>query len=216
MLLVIAIWPLAQIYPNPTLYGNGDLQQALTPLIEALGGAWVTLDAGRFGAAEYVLGEAFVVASAVLAVGLALASILRPAAPRYRLLASLLMAALATRSLAHAVQFGPERAFAWLTPGAWGGLALGALSLAAASAGPRRWTRALSLVAAVLLLVAVNVVPDNPYHVVTLQEWRQGRLLNFNALAHWLSIAWPVALIVALLLHPGFRDSAGEESRRFL
>jgi VanZ family protein len=200
LLLLVALWPAAQIYPTSMLFGNGDLQAALTPLVEALGGSWPTLDGSEFGVAEFVLAEAFVVAASILAVGLALTSVMRPAAPRYPLLSTLLLSALATRSVAHAVLFGPERAFVWLTPGAYGGLALGALSLAAASGGSRRWLVALSLISVLALLVVVNVVPENPYFHVSLQEWRQGRLLNFNALADWLSIAWPLALLAWLLL----------------
>lgn len=208
-LLLIALWPAAQIYPTPMLFGNGAVQSALTPLVEALGGSWPTLDEQEFGAAEFVLAEAFVVAASVLAVGLALASIMRPHAPRYRLLIGLLAGGLAAKSLAHAVQFGPERAFAWLTPGAYGGLALGALSLAAASGGTHRWLRALSLVAASALLLTVNLVPENPYFHASLQGWNQGQLLNFNALAHWLSIAWPLALVAWQLFWRGDDASSG-------
>lgn len=199
VLLATAAWPAAQIYPTPMLFGNGDLRLALEPLVEALGGRWWHLDASHFGPAEYVLAEAFVVAAAVLAAGLALSSVMRPAAPRYRLLAALLCAALVVRTLAGAVQFGPERATAWLTPGAAGGLALGVLSLAAASGGRRVSQARFALIATLALIVAVNGVPENPYHVAQLQEWHQGRLLNFNALANWLAMLWPPALAVSLL-----------------
>jgi VanZ family protein len=199
VLVAVAAWPVAQIYPSPMLFGNGDLRLALEPVLEALGGHWWQFDAGRFGPAEFVLAEAFVVAAAVLAAGLALSSVMRPGAPRYRLLAALFGAALAVRTLANAVQFGPDRALAWLTPGAVGGLALGLLSLAAASGGRRVWQARFALIAALALIAAVNVVPENPYHLAQLQEWRQGRLLNFNALAHWLAMLWPPALAVSLL-----------------
>jgi len=76
---------------------------------------------------------------------------------------------------------------------------LGLLSLAAASGGRRMLQARLALVALVALMVAVNVVPDNPYHLAQMQEWRQGRLLNFNALTHWLAMLWPPALTVGLL-----------------
>ena len=102
-----------------------------------------------------------------------------------------------------AVEFGPERALAWLTPGAYGGLALGILSLLAASAGPRIWSARFAMLALVALVVAVNLVPENPYYVDAMSAWRQGKLLNFNALAHWLSVLWPYALgfglVIALL-----------------
>ena len=154
----------------------------------------VTEFADSFEVAEFVLAEAFVVAAAILAVGLAFASTMRPNAPRVKLLLALLVAALLSKTLANAVEFGPERALAWLTPGAYGGLALGILSLLAASAGPRVWSARFAMLALVALVVAVNLVPENPYYVDAISAWRQGKLLNFNALAHWLSLLWPYAL----------------------
>jgi VanZ family protein len=198
VLIAIALWPVAQIYPASMLFGNGELRVALEPFVEALGGHWWVFNAD-FGPAEFVLAEAFVVAASVLAAGLALSSVMRPSAPRYRLLTALLCAALAAKSLANGVQFGPDRALAWLTPGAAGGLALGLLSLGAATGGRRVLQARLALVALVALLVAVNVAPDNPYHLAQMQEWRQGRLLNFNALTHWLAMLWPPALTAGLL-----------------
>jgi hypothetical protein len=207
-LLIIALWPVAQIFPEPMLFGNGDVRPVLDDFFEALGFSLPAIDAalfggsgagGIFGVAEFVLAEAFVVAAAVLAVGLALASVMRRQAPRARLLILLLTAALAAKALANAVQFGPERAFAWLTPGAYGGLALGGLSLLAASAGPRIWAARFALLALAALLIAVNLVPDNPFYIDAIRTWRQGKLLNFNALAHWLSVLWPYALALALL-----------------
>jgi hypothetical protein len=181
------------------LFGNGDLRNAFEPWVVALGGRWWHFAPEAFGPAEYLLAEAFVVASALLTAGLALSSVLRPDAPRYRLLAALLACALATKSLANAVQFGPERALAWLTPGAFGGLALGLLSLAAASGGSQAWQRRFALLAVMVLLAAVNSIPDNPYHLAQLQEWRQGQLLNFNALAGWVSMLWPPLMVAALI-----------------
>jgi VanZ family protein len=206
VLIAVALWPAAQIYPEPMLFGNGDLRGTLEPTVTALGGGWWQFETERFGPAEFVLAEAFVVAAAILAAGLALASVLRPDAPRYRLLAVLLAAALAAKSLANAVQFGPERALAWLTPGVFGGMALGILSLAAATGGSRAWQGRFAGIAIVALLVSVNATPDNPYHLAQLQEWRQGRLLNFNALAHWLSTLWPVFLAAALTLRGAARS----------
>lgn len=198
-LLLVALWPAAQIYPEPMLFGNGEIRGALEDFVGALGGHWPTLDAALFGPAEFVLAEAFVVASAVLAVGLAFAAAMRPTGPRSSLLIALIVAALLSKSLALAVQFGPERAFAWMTPGAFGGLAIGTLSLLAASAGPRAWLPRFALLALLALVASVNLVPDNPYYLATIQGWRQGALLNFNALARWLSVLWPYALALWLL-----------------
>lgn len=203
MLLLVALWPVAQIYPGPMLFGNGDIRAALVEFVAALGGTWPMLDAAVFGPAEFVLAEAFAVASAVLAVGLAFATAMRPTAPRSLLLLALLVVVVLAKMLAHAVQFGPERAFAWLTPGAFGGLAIGTLSLLAASAGSRSWLPRFALLALCALIICVNIVPDNPYYTASMQEWRQGAMLNFNALARWLSVLWPYALALWLLVESG-------------
>lgn len=223
-LLVIALWPAAQIYPESMLFGNGEIGEKLYDFFAPVGRLLSAMnvavfDAGEFAdvfdVAEFVLAEAFVVAAAILAVGLAFASTMRPQAPRVKLLLTLLLAALLSKTLANAVQFGPERALAWLTPGAYGGLALGVLSLLAASAGPRVWAARFAMLALVMLVVAVNLVPDNPYYVDAISVWRQGKLLNFNALAHWLSLLWPYALVCALamaLLSNGLRGRVSSVS----
>ena len=201
LLLLVSLWPLTQISPEPMLFGSGDLRETLGEAVSALGGTWPSLDPAGFGPAEFVLAEAFVVSAALLAVGLAFASAMRSAAPRAALLVALLLAALAVKTLAHGTLFGPERAVAWLTPGAYGGLAIGMLALLAASAGPVHWRPRFALVALAAALIAVNVVPVNPYFLVNMQEWRQGVFLNFNELASWLSTLWPYALGLALLTH---------------
>ena len=201
LLLLVSLWPLAQISPEPMLFGSGDLRETLGEAVSALGGTWPSLDPAGFGPAEFVLAEAFVVSAALLAVGLAFASAMRSVAPRAALLVALLLAALAVKALAHGTLFGPDRAVAWLTPGAYGGLAIGMLALLAASAGPVHWRPRFALVALAAALVAVNVVPVNPYFLVNMQEWRQGVFLNFNELASWLSTLWPYALGLVLLTH---------------
>jgi VanZ family protein len=206
LLLAVALWPAAQIYPEPMLFGNGHIPDELGALFATFAGMLPLDDvmftvaefADAFDVAEFVLAEAFVVAAAILAVGLAFTSTMRPHAPRVKLLLALISIALLSKALAHAVQFGPERALAWLTPGVYGGLALGGLSLLAASAGPRIWSARFAMLALVALVVAVNIVPENPYYIDALSAWRQGKLLNFNALAHWLSLLWPYALAYGL------------------
>lgn len=201
LLLLVSLWPLAQVYPEPMLFATGDMRDALATAVAAFGGVWPTLDPARFGPAEFVLAEAFVVAAGLLAVGLAFASAMRASAPRARLLLALLLGALGLKALAHGLLFGPERAFAWLTPGAYGGLAIGTLTLLAASAGPVHWRPRFALVALGAALAAANLVPYNPYYLANMQDWRQGALLNFNALTNWLATLWPYALGFALLRH---------------
>lgn len=198
-LLLLAFWPLAQIHAGPMLFGLGEVQPTLDAVARFFGFAAPQLGRTGFGPAEFVMAEAIVTASAVLAAGLTLAAVAAPRAPRTALALALVIVALATRALAYAVQFGPEHAFAWITPGAVGGLAVGGLALVVASAGPPRALLRLALLAVVVLLVAVNVVPDNPYHANWLQGWRPGRLAHFSAAADWIAALWPYALLLWLL-----------------
>ncbi len=208
-LLLACLWPLAQIYPEPMLFANGHWLASAQSLVTALGGRLESLHLARFGPAEYVLAEAVIVTAAVLAAGLLAASAMRPGAPRLPLLAGLLVLALAVRTLSAGDQFGAERAFIWLTPGALGGLVLGSLALAAAAFGPVRWLPRLGLLAVLVLVLAVNAVPENPYYAVTLQVWRPGRTTHAYAVAHWLSTVWPYAAALWLAWASVARRRAG-------
>jgi VanZ family protein len=198
-LALIALWPVAQVHPGPMLFGNGELRDLLQQILHAVGAwpGWFSAD--QFGPAEFILDEAAVTAAGLLAAGLSLAAIMQSFAPRARLLLALLAVALAAKSLALGVQFGAEQVFSWITPGAIGGLAIGMLALLVASAGRPRALAQLALLAAVLLLVLVNLTPENPYHTHWLQQWRPGRLVHAAAAADWVATAWPYALLVWLV-----------------
>jgi VanZ family protein len=200
LLVLLALWPAAQVWPGAMLFGNGQWfdggsllgarQAGAAAVPGGLGAAW--------GPSEFVLAEALVVAAGTLAAGLALACAMRSRETRLPLLLALVAAALGTKAFAYAVSFGPERAFMWLTPGAFGGLTIGLLALAIASLGPPRAQLAGALLACVVWLAAVNLVPDNPYHADWLAAYRPGRLAHFHALAEWIALAWPWLLLLVL------------------
>lgn len=197
LLVLLALWPAAQLWPGPMLFGNGQWFDAGALLGARQPGAPGAL-AAAWGPSEFVLAEAMVVAAGTLAAGLALACTMRSRGARLPLLLVLVAAALAAKAFAYAVSFGPERAFMWLTPGAFGGLALGLLALSIAALGPPRAQLAGALLACVVWLAAVNLVPDNPYHANWLGAYRPGRLAHFHALAEWIALAWPWLLLLAL------------------
>jgi VanZ family protein len=196
LLLLAALWPLAQTHPGPMLFGNGALDYELVvALLDLFGLAPRVFDAGQFAAAE-----ALVTACGMLAAGTALTAGMKQRAPRLRLLVLLLAAALACKAITYGHEFGPERAFAWLTPGAVAGLAIGWLAVTAAA--PMSSARAASQQAAatlIVLVVAVNVVPPNPYHAHWLAAWQPGRLRDVAAASYWLAQAWPYATLAVLL-----------------
>jgi len=204
-MIVLALWPLAQIYPQEYLFGQGQM----LPVASAWLTAWLDtpVDLGdllRFGhqssVEQYWLAEAFITACSLCGATLALLGLTRQEAPRAALALLLIGAALIVKTLTGALFFGPDNAFAWLTPGAQTGLAVGLMLLAGLvllrPATQRRCAVALLL----LSVVAVNLAPANPYFVATLQTWVQGQFLNFNGAAQFLCLWWPVAALW-LLLH---------------
>jgi hypothetical protein len=60
--------------------------------------------------------------------------------------------------------------------------------------------RRLAVVTLLLSLIVVNTIPVNPYFVSTLQGWVQGKFLNFNGAAQFLSLLWPFFALWFLLL----------------
>jgi len=212
LLLLAALWPPAQIHPGPMLFGNGEVGPGLVSALFAVFERTLPVfDAGQFAAAEVL-----VTACGMLAAGAALTAAMKQRAPRLRILLVLLGAALAAKAIAYGHEFGPERAFAWLTPGAVAGLAVGWLAVTAtATTVSARPAAALATAAALLLIAAVNVVPPNPYHAHWLAAWQPGRLRDVAAASDWLARAWPYALLAVLLwslaqprppLHPSRRN----------
>ncbi|MEN3293462.1 MAG: hypothetical protein V7642_2715 [Burkholderiales bacterium] len=202
--IVLGLWALAQIYPLAFLFGHGQL----APIVSGWLSEWLErpIDIGnvlRNGAQltveQYWLAETIITACGLTGAMLTMLCLLRKHAPKASLVVVVTAFALTVKSLANALFFGPENAFAWLTPGAQGGLLVGAMMLSGlAFARPvvQRRLAAFSLLASI---VAVNLVPTNPYFIVTLQAWLQGKFLNFNGAAHFLSLLWPFFALWFLL-----------------
>ena len=127
--------------------------------------------------------------------------------PRRTMFLLLLAAACAVRSTAFSVLFPSQGALAWLTPGAQIGLLVGtALALIALSL-PRQVALAICALLLMLSAALVNLAPDNPYFLHSLQAWPQGHFLNFNGLTRVVSILWPfVAVGYLLSMRAGERD----------
>ena len=209
-LIVLALWPIAQIYPQSYLFGHGQL----TPILSDWLSTWLSMsiDLGaliRRGAEltieQYWLAEAIISACGLCGALLTLLCITRKSAPSVRLVLVLIGATIAVKALATALLYAPENAFVWLTPGAQGGLLFGiAMSTSLAFAPPVVQRRAAFVMLGISLL-AVNAIPENPYFTATLQAWVQGKFLRFNGAAQFLSLLWPF-LAIWFLLHPVHRQ----------
>lgn len=196
-LIVLALWPLAQIYPQAYLFGHGEITPILSEWLSRLLASPIDLpDMMRGGlrptVEQYWLAETIITACGLTGAVLTLWCMARRSAPRGRLAMMLVLAALLGKSLASATLFAPDYVFAWLTPGALGGLVVGAIMLYGLAYAPPVAQRRLAAVMLLIGLAVVNMVPANHYFVATLQAWSQGKFLNFNGAAHFVSLFWPL------------------------
>lgn len=193
--LVIAIaWPLTQVHPAASLFAAGTLDRPLIAWLLSL----ADLRLPRFDAAEFVAAEVLISTAAMLSAGLTLLAALRPTAPRVSLVAALLLISLLVKTAVYGHHFGAGQAFAWLTPGAIGGLLVGSLALLAAAPAPPVANLRLAVLAAIVLVLAANLVPENPYHLHWLAQWRPGKLRDVLSAAELVTILWPFALLAAI------------------
>jgi VanZ family protein len=214
-LVLLALWPLAQIYPLGYMFGHGQL----LPIFSEWLSAWLDTDIDlvamlRPGAAmsveQYWLSETIITACGMTGAVLTMLCLLRRGAPRLFLIGAMLGAALLTKTLASSLLFKPDNALAWITPGAQGGFLIGLIMLSGLAFAPEVAQRRLAVLTLVLSLLVVNTIPVNPYFSATLQGWVQGKFLNFNGAAQFLSLLWPFFAIWFLLL-PSHKLNRREE-----
>ena len=209
-LIVIALWPLTQLYPQGYLFGLGQF----TPTLSEWLSDWFDTDidigaifrrATELTVEQYWLSEAMITAAGMTGALLTLLCLTRVQAPRVALTILLFAAAIVAKSLASALHFSPENAFIWLTPGAEGGLLCGFVMIVGLIFAPPVAQRRVAVLTLLISLVAVNIAPSNPYFTSTMQTWVQGKFLNFNGAAHFLSLLWPFVTLW-FLLHPVHRQ----------
>jgi hypothetical protein len=209
-LAILALWPLAQIYPQAYLFGHGHI----TPVLSGWLSQWmaqpielsllqktgITLNAEHYWVLEAIVG-AFGFSGALLA----LLCLLRNRSPKVWLTAGMLLSAFIVKSISAVLLFSPQNAFSWLTPGAKAGMVIGTLIVLSFFRSHPTTQRRFAIFALGLSVLVVNLAPINPYFSVTLQTWVQGQFLNFNGAAHFLSLVWPL-MILWFLLHPVHRQ----------
>ncbi|QRX84100.1 VanZ family protein [Glaciimonas sp. PAMC28666] len=208
-MVMVALWPVAQLAPLNHLFGFGQVTSMLSswlsdwfeqPIDLA---AWMTNDV-QLSAEQYWMTESIITACGLIAAGLMLLILLRKGAPKVALTLFLIWVTLSVKAFASALLFTPENVLVWLTPGALTGLLVGAVILVALSFTPQRLQRWVAALALIISLVVVNVIPDNPYFVETLQTWSLGKFLNFNGAAQFLALLWPF-FTLWFLCHPMHR-----------
>ncbi len=195
-LIVVGLWPLAQIYPQAYLFGHGQL----LPVLSGWLSEWMTMpvdlsqlfwEESNLSVDQYLLAEAIITACSLTGAVLTLLCQMRNLAPKTGMALLLVAAAIAVKAMASAILFTPDNAFTWLTPSAGGGLLIGTVMLVGLASAPAVAQRRAAIAALAISFLAVNLAPANPYFLSTLQEWVQGKFLNFNGAAQFLSLCWP-------------------------
>ena len=203
-LVLLALWPVALLFPAAVTFGLGQVFERLeagiaewlvdTPFLD-----WMPLR-------EFEL-QPLVPAVELLCVMLgALVPCLlgflvtRSVARRALLMPAILAAGVGASALSAALSWGPEHAWAWLSLPVQIGIAatvvVGMLLLGA----PRRLCAALLMLALVLHLSLLNQAPESAYFAQTLATWEQGRFIRFHGLAQWLGWLWPFATLGYVLV----------------
>ncbi len=202
-LTLAGLWLFSQLNPATLLFGSGDLR-------DLLAGPRGPAYAAQFFAAT----EASVTAANMAACGLLVSAMLKKDAPARTLLLTLFALALAVKTLGFAILMRAENVFAWLTPGALGGLAAGTVLLLLLAGLPRTLRLALAAVLVMTATVLVNLAPPNPYLAATLKVWEQGHFLHFNGLTRLVSAAWPFAALAYLIFLAARRGRGTERPPR--
>ncbi len=187
-LVLVGLWLFTQLNPASTLFAAGDLRELLST------------GSGRARKPEFFVAiETFTAAANVVGVGLLVSVLARPGWSVRALIVALVGLALAIKTAAFAILLRAENIFAWLTPGAQYGLALGLALVLLAVALPRTARLALAAVLIMVATVLVNLEPTNPYLAATLKVWQQGHFLNFNGLTRLVSALWAFAALAYLI-----------------
>ncbi len=188
-LVLLALWLFMQLNPATLLFAAGDLRDLLAA------------GEGRARSAQFFVAiEAITAAANLVGVGLLVSALAARAQPARALFLALVAAAVAVKTVAFAVLMRAENVLAWLTPGAWRGLAAGIVLALAAMALPRTARLAAAAVLIMAATVLVNLAPPNPYLAATLQVWQQGHFLNFNGLTRVVSASWAYVAAAYLIL----------------
>lgn len=202
-LVLVALWPLALLFPLPVPFGLGQVLERFEPTL--LG--WLADVPGLAALSEHhtVLRpmhpgtEMLCITLGALVPNLLAFGVIPVIWRRVLFLAFALLVGCAMTSLSAALSFGPTHAWVWIDPGVISAFALALLlGLLAAFLSPRA-SAAWLLLVLVLHLSLLNQAPLGAYFTQTLQTWEQGRFVRFNGLAQWLGWLWPYAALLYVL-----------------
>lgn len=208
--ILLALWPVGLLFPSAVPFGLGQVFERLelatvrwltgTPLLE-----WLPL---RETELEPLLpsAEMATVVFALLAPSLLACLVVRRPLDRWLLAWFFLLVGTGVTALSAALSYGPQHAWAWLTPPVLAGMLAAAGLIVILVLLPRRAAAGVLLLALAWELSLINRAPLDPYLAQTLQTWEQGRFVRFHGLAQWVGWLWPYAVLAYVLTDLARRD----------
>lgn len=205
--VLLLAWPLGLLYPAPVALGMGDVFDAVARALQAAhsGLGWpapaLPGSSGRASAAALgPVAEGACIALGMLSPMLLALSVTRARAQRMAVIVGAVPVAAVAMTLSTALNFGPQNAWAWVTPATAPALAAAAGAGLVASLIAARAAAALGLAALAALVALVSQAPSDPYYAASLQAWEQGRFIRFHGLSQWIGWLWPYAAMLWLTL----------------
>jgi len=199
-LVLLALWPLALLYPVSVPFGLGQVWDRLsdgltqwltdTPFI-----LWLP-DRNVFTVPLSPLAEAFCIALGLLAPLLMAYGEMRSLLRRALFVPLFFAGALGAAGLSAALTYGPTHAWAWIGPQVMLGGSIALVLGLALLPLSRRLCNAVMLLCLGVSLTLLNRAPDSPYFVQSLEVWEQGRFIRFHGLSQWLGWLWPYAALL--------------------
>jgi VanZ family protein len=206
-LVLLALWPLALVFPAALPFGLGQiaswLDLPLAMLVDLMGLAWSHSNAAFDASAMSGATEWTCIVIGLLVPCLLAYSIMVAKWARAVMLLGIVCIGLVMMALSSTLSFGPIHAWVWLTPN----VQLAIVCTLVAGVGllwcPRKVCLVMVLVGLVFQLSVLNNTPINSYLGQNLLAWEQGRFARFHGLSQWLAAVWPYLL----MLYTGLRLS---------
>ena len=198
-LVLLALWPLALLFPVTVPLGLGHVVDAIRRLFAEISPQFDSMFSAMLEGLIQPMSPVFemlCVFLGLLVPGLLAMALCQKLAQRLTALLLITCAALLFTALSATLTYGPEHAWHWLTPQSFSGLALGVCGLCLLLNRSERWLLWALLVAQSLLLLMLNLSPVSTYYEQTMQTWEQGRFIRLHGLTPWLNWLWPWALVV--------------------
>jgi VanZ family protein len=206
-LVLLALWPLALLFPPALPFGLGQVLERLeaaladalqnTPFLEWLPVRDIELQPLVPGA------ELVCVVLGLLIPCLLGFCIIRSMVRRTLFMLLVFTLGVAATALSAALSYGPQYAWAWLSVPVKAGLVTATVLTVLLLWVPRRLSTALVLLALGIHLGLLNQAPASAYFAQTLSTWEQGRFIRFHGLAQWLGWLWPYAALLYMLTRVG-------------